>query len=99
MQGLSASESAEQALEDEAREQLAAGTLNSMLSTLNSREANVLRLRFGLNSEQRTLPRSEIAAAYGLTGERIRQIEETALRKLSKPWRRKFLEQASKDLW
>lgn len=98
VQGLSAGESPEQALEDEAREQLAVGTLNSLLSTLNSREANILRLRFGLNSERRELPRSEIAAAYGLTGERIRQIEEAALLKLSKPWRRKVLEQASQDL-
>jgi RNA polymerase primary sigma factor len=98
LQGLDAGHNPEQALEDEVREQLAAGTLNSVLSTLDSREANILRLRFGLNSERRELPRAEVAAAYGLTGERIRQIEEAALVKLAKPWRRKFLERASEDL-
>ena len=97
-QGLSAGESPDHALEEEAREQLAAGTLNSMVCTLQSREANILRLRFGLNSERRQLPRSEIAAAYGLSGERIRQIEEAALHKLAKPWRRQFVEQAMEDL-
>ena len=98
LQSLNAGESPEEALEEEAQQQLAAGTLNSILSTLQAREANILRLRFGLNSERRELPRSEIAAAYGLSGERIRQIEEAALLKLSKPWRRQFLEQATADL-
>ena len=52
-----------------------------LLSTLTPREADVLRLRFGLDGgRERTL--SEIGASMGLTRERIRQIETQALRKL-----------------
>lgn len=85
-------------LEQEAREQIAFGTLNSMLSTLDPRESNVLRLRFGLNYENKQLKRAEIAQAYGLTGERIRQIEQAALLKLSNSWRKDFMKKASEDL-
>jgi RNA polymerase sigma factor (sigma-70 family) len=99
VQGLSDGErDAEADLESEVRAQLAAGTLDSLLATLDSRESNIMRLRFGLNSEKRSLPRAEIAAAYGLTVERIRQLEEGALRKLAAPWRRRFLEQVVDDL-
>lgn len=66
-------------------------SLNAVLATLQPRERNILRLRYGLNSEGRRVPRSEIAEAYGLTHERIRQIEDRAVEKLTKPWRLQFL--------
>ncbi len=55
--------------------------LENLLSTLTPREAKVLRLRFGLQDGQsRTL--AEIGQQFGLTRERIRQIESEALNKL-----------------
>jgi len=61
-----------------------------VLSTLTAREAQVLRMRFGLEGGgERTL--SEIGASFALTRERIRQIETQALRKLRSPARAKRL--------
>jgi len=61
-----------------------------VLSTLTAREAQVLRMRFGLEGGvERTL--SEIGASFALTRERIRQIETQALRKLRSPTRAKRL--------
>ncbi|MDH4138925.1 MAG: sigma-70 family RNA polymerase sigma factor, partial [Anaerolineae bacterium] len=56
-------------------------TLEELLSKLAPREARVLRLRYGLQDGQtRTL--KEIAEKFGLSRERIRQIEKEALTKL-----------------
>jgi RNA polymerase primary sigma factor len=61
-----------------------------LLSTLTAREAQVLRMRFGLDGGvERTL--AEIGASFALTRERIRQIETQALRKLRLPTRVKRL--------
>ena len=55
--------------------------LQSVLATLSEREAGVVRLRFGLTDGQpRTL--DEIGQVYGVTRERIRQIENNTLKKL-----------------
>jgi RNA polymerase primary sigma factor len=55
--------------------------LQSVLATLSEREAGIVRLRFGLtDGRPRTL--DEIGHVYGLTRERIRQIETKALVKL-----------------
>lgn len=57
--------------------------MNELLSDLNEREMNILRRRYGLDGEQeKTL--EEIGLDYGLTRERIRQIENAALKKLRK---------------
>jgi RNA polymerase primary sigma factor len=64
--------------------------LNAMLATLAEREAGVVRLRFGLtDGRPRTL--DEIGQVYGVTRERIRQIEATVLTKLRHPSRARLL--------
>ena len=66
--------------------------LAEVLCTLSARERDVLRLRFGLeDGRQRTL--EEVGQLFGVTRERIRQIEAKALRKLRHPNRRKKLEE------
>lgn len=64
--------------------------LEDVLSTLTPREARILRLRFGLqNGRSYTL--EEVGKKFGLTRERIRQIEGQALRKLRHPRRSRQL--------
>jgi RNA polymerase primary sigma factor len=61
-----------------------------VLDTLSEREAAVVSMRFGLTDGQpKTL--DEIGKVYGVTRERIRQIESKALRKLRHPSRAKKL--------
>jgi RNA polymerase primary sigma factor len=68
--------------EDEMLESDALRQVLGLLETMDSREATVLRMRFGLNdSEPHTL--KEIGESLGLTRERVRQIETEALNKLS----------------
>lgn len=76
---------------DQASKQLLKDHLDEVLSTLSDREAKVLKLRFGLEgSKQMTL--EEVGKVFGVTRERIRQIEAKALRKLKHPSRRKKLQ-------
>ena len=65
--------------------------VNSALNTLTDREQKVIRDRFGFdNGEEKTL--EELGANFGVTRERVRQIESKALRKLNQPSRLKKLE-------
>ncbi|MBQ8696470.1 MAG: sigma-70 family RNA polymerase sigma factor, partial [Clostridia bacterium] len=64
--------------------------LDEVLATLTPRENEVLKLRFGLkDGKTRTL--EEVGEVFGITRERIRQIEAKALRKLRHPSRSKRL--------
>ena len=70
--------------------QLLKEQVDDVLYTLSDREARVLQLRFGLeDGRQRTL--EEVGRDFGVTRERIRQIEAKALRKLRHPSRSKKL--------
>jgi len=76
---------------DTASRQLLKDNINEVLETLSGREANVLRYRFGLGGE-RPMTLEEVGKKFGVTRERIRQIEAKALRKLKHPSRRKKLQ-------
>lgn len=77
--------------------------LNLILSTLPKRERNILRLRYGLLSMEgtpgsdRTSPGSsqgmdlnDLGLAYGLSRERVRQLEDKAMAHLRTPWRQRL---------
>lgn len=55
--------------------------LSELLDTIDEREANILKLRYGLNGED-PLTLKEIGQRIGLTRERVRQLEHQSLRKL-----------------
>ena len=75
---------------DSASHELLKGHITEVLDTLNPRERRVLELRFGLkDGRSRTL--EEVGKEFGVTRERIRQIEAKALRKLRHPSRSKRL--------
>ena len=64
--------------------------VDEVLSTLSPREARILRLRFGLD-DNHPYTLEEVGAKFGLTRERIRQIEGKALRRLRHPYRARQL--------
>lgn len=74
---------------DEANRQI----IETVFATLNEREANVLRLRFGMDvNHAYTL--EEVGNELGITRERVRQIETRALRKMRNPVRMNVLREA-----
>ena len=64
--------------------------LRKVLSTLSPREEKVIRMRFGIG-ERSEYTLEEVGKNFGLTRERIRQIEKEALKKLRQPVRKKLL--------
>lgn len=71
-------------------------SIENVLSTLTTKESNVIRYRFGLNGER---PHSlkEIGDKYNLTKERIRQIEKKAISRLRHPSRSQKLKSYVRD--
>lgn len=67
--------------------------VDDVLSTLPTREAEILRMRFGINQEK-AMTLEEVGGHYGITKERIRQIENKAIRKLRHPARARMLKEA-----
>ena len=67
--------------------------INSVFDTLGEREANILKLRFGIDTDHpHTL--AEVGEILGVTRERVRQLEVKALIKLRNPIRKKILQEA-----
>jgi RNA polymerase primary sigma factor len=64
--------------------------IEQVLSTLTAREARILRMRFGLH-DGRDYTLEEIGEKFGLTRERIRQLEGRALHRLRHPRRKRIL--------
>lgn len=76
--------------EEYATNEMLKDEISQVLETLTEREENVIRLRFGLeDGKPRTL--EEVGQMFGVTRERIRQIEAKALRKLRHPSRSRKL--------
>jgi RNA polymerase primary sigma factor len=65
--------------------------IDKVLSTLTPREEKIIRMRLGIG-ENADSTLEEVGDVFGLTRERIRQIEAKALRKLQHPSRKKRLE-------
>jgi RNA polymerase primary sigma factor len=73
-----------------ATQALLADKLKELLATLTPREERILRLRYGIE-DGRAYTLKEVGAKFGLTRERIRQIERKALRRLRHPSRSRQL--------
>jgi RNA polymerase primary sigma factor len=73
-----------------AEQTLLRATLEELLTTLSPREERILRLRFGLQDGQ-IYTLEEVGERFGLTRERIRQIEKQALQRLRHPRRSRLL--------
>lgn len=76
---------------DATSQQMLRENIDEVLSALSDREAKVLKMRFGL-SGNKMMTLEEVGRKFGVTRERIRQIEAKALRKLKHPSRRKKLQ-------
>ena len=89
------SENSNTALDDLFKEHVSK-QVQEVLKTLDEREADVIIRRYGLSNDRpQTL--EEIGISFGLTKERIRQIENSALRKLRHPVRTKMLKDCMED--
>jgi RNA polymerase primary sigma factor len=77
--------------DESASKELLKENIKEVLDTLTEREAKVLKMRFGLDG-YKPMTLEEVGKAFGVTRERVRQIECKALRKLKHPSRRKKLQ-------
>ena len=66
--------------------------IEDVLNTLSARECNIIKMRFGIGREK-AMTLEEVGNYYGLTKERIRQVENKALRKLRNPVRAVMLQE------
>lgn len=67
--------------------------VEAVLSTLSTKEADILRMRFGIGADK-PMTLEEVGKHYGVTRERIRQVENKAIRKLRNPMRANMLREA-----
>ncbi len=81
--------------EEEYIQRLRARQVRRLLATLESREEHVLRRRYGIG-EEKTQTLKELGDEFGVTRERVRQIQAKALNKLRHPSRRKILNSVEK---
>ncbi len=81
---------------DIAQNSLLKNNISQALATLSEREREIIELRYGLNGED-TYTQEEIGKKYGLTRQRIEQIESKAMRKLRHPVKQKMLGISSAD--
>ena len=77
--------------EDEAARQMLNRAVEQALGQLSEREQQVVRMRFGLDTDGAPLTLEEVGRHFGVTRERIRQIESKTLAKLRQPQRRALL--------
>ncbi len=77
--------------EDEAARQMLNRAVEQALGQLSERERKVVRMRFGLDTDGAPLTLEEVGRHFGVTRERIRQIESKTLAKLRQPQRRALL--------
>lgn len=83
-------------VENEIMQKMLADSINEVLSTLTKREEKIIRFRYGFDDHHpRTL--EEVGKEFNVTRERIRQIEQKALRKLRHPTRSKKLKDYLND--
>lgn len=67
--------------------------VRAVLDTLPTREGEIMKMRFGIDHEK-AMTLEEVGKVYGITKERIRQIENKAIRKLRHPARARMLKEA-----
>lgn len=67
--------------------------VEAVLATLSNKEADILRMRFGIGADK-PMTLEEVGQHYGVTRERIRQVENKAIRKLRNPMRANMLREA-----
>lgn len=67
--------------------------IRAVLDTLPTREGEIMKMRFGIDQEK-AMTLEEVGKVYGITKERIRQIENKAIRKLRHPARARMLKEA-----
>lgn len=67
--------------------------IRDVLDTLPTREGEIMKMRFGIDQEK-AMTLEEVGKVYGITKERIRQIENKAIRKLRHPARARMLKEA-----
>ena len=69
---------------DRAHAQMLAGYLRNALDSLSEKEQVVVRLRYGIDTDTEAMTLAEVGRRLGITRERVRQIEDSALKKLER---------------